>query len=212
MPQELNGHGPTAGESMGGTGANLNERPDNSTPGGGSNGNAGDRDNGNNNSHDAAYERQRTAILNDPAIKDMLADLKKRALLISPSAEVKLTSIDASGLLNIQVSGMRRVHSLSVERAFQSVRPEIKRDSVFEFTTGEDTATTREDTAFYGTVETGYRLGDYQRGPTGNYDGNNSSAEGKGSLATYSEVLNGKIPPGFWLDNNKVMTEITEQY
>lgn len=41
MPQELNGHGPTAGESMGGTGANLNERPDNSTPGGSSHGNAG---------------------------------------------------------------------------------------------------------------------------------------------------------------------------
>lgn len=41
MPQELNGYGSTAGQNMGGTGSNLNERPDNSTPGGGAHGNGG---------------------------------------------------------------------------------------------------------------------------------------------------------------------------
>lgn len=34
MSKELGGYGPTAGTHVGGTGANLNERPDNSKPGG----------------------------------------------------------------------------------------------------------------------------------------------------------------------------------
>jgi hypothetical protein len=41
MSKELGGYGPTAGTHVGGTGANLNERPDNSKPGGGSHGNSG---------------------------------------------------------------------------------------------------------------------------------------------------------------------------
>ncbi|ECG0679917.1 hypothetical protein DLB52_21010 [Salmonella enterica subsp. salamae] len=45
MSKELGGYGPTAGTHVGGTGANLNERPDNSKPGGGSHGNSGGRDN-----------------------------------------------------------------------------------------------------------------------------------------------------------------------
>lgn len=49
MAKELGGYGNTAGQSVGGSGANLNERPDNSTPGGGSKGHAGDRNSGNNN-------------------------------------------------------------------------------------------------------------------------------------------------------------------
>lgn len=52
-----------------------------------------------------------TAVLNDPAIKSMLADLQKRALRISPSAKVELVSVDARGLLSISLSGMRREQS-----------------------------------------------------------------------------------------------------
>lgn len=37
MSTELNGPGPIAGDYMGGSGDNLNESPDSSTPGGGSN-------------------------------------------------------------------------------------------------------------------------------------------------------------------------------
>lgn len=44
MAKDLGGYGDTAGQSVGGTGANLNERPDHSTPGGGFQGHAGDRD------------------------------------------------------------------------------------------------------------------------------------------------------------------------
>lgn len=45
MPKELGGYGPTSGEHAGGSGSNLNERPDNSKPGGGFHGNAGDHSN-----------------------------------------------------------------------------------------------------------------------------------------------------------------------
>lgn len=47
MPKELGGYGPTSGTYAGGSGSNLNERPGNSEPGGGSRGNAGDRDHSN---------------------------------------------------------------------------------------------------------------------------------------------------------------------
>lgn len=53
MPQELNGHGPTAGDYMGGSGDNLNARPDGSTPGG-SNGNGGRDSSSSGNSREAA--------------------------------------------------------------------------------------------------------------------------------------------------------------
>lgn len=45
MANNLGGYGPTNGQSVGGTGGNLNERPDNSTPGG-SRGNAGNSSSG----------------------------------------------------------------------------------------------------------------------------------------------------------------------
>jgi len=45
MSKELGGYGPTSGTYTGGSGGNLNERPDNSEPGGGSRGNAGDHSN-----------------------------------------------------------------------------------------------------------------------------------------------------------------------
>ncbi|HEJ7189489.1 TPA: hypothetical protein SMF79_000102 [Serratia marcescens] len=50
------------------------EKGDTPEPGGGSNGNGG-RDSGNDNSQAGAFQRQMTAVLNDPAIKSMLADL-----------------------------------------------------------------------------------------------------------------------------------------
>lgn len=185
------------------------EKGDTPEPGGGSNGNGG-RDSGNDNSQAGAFQRQMTAVLNDPAIKNMLADLQKRALRISPSAKVELVSVDARGLLSISLSGMRREQSLAVEMAFQSVRPQIERDSIFSFTAG--VGTVNEKTVYSGTVETGYRLGDYERGSSGNNGDANTVAENNITFSAYSSVLQGKIPPGYWLDNNKVMTEVVIEY
>ncbi|WP_370968006.1 hypothetical protein [Enterobacter wuhouensis] len=46
MSETLGGYGPTAGDYQGGTGANLNEHADTSTPGGGGTGNSGNHDTG----------------------------------------------------------------------------------------------------------------------------------------------------------------------
>ncbi|MBI3309851.1 MAG: hypothetical protein HYZ77_00780, partial [Serratia liquefaciens] len=172
MPQELNGHGPTAGESMGGTGANLNERPDNSTPGGGHQGNAGDRDKGNKNSHAAAYQRQINAIRNDPAIKNMLADLIKRTRSINPSAKVSLTKLDESGSLDIMVSGVNREQVESVLHAFQSTKPAIKNAPVTSLSSSVSTGV-------FGTVATGHKISNYQSSLNGNNNGNDTAAENK---------------------------------
>jgi hypothetical protein len=185
------------------------EKGDTPEPGGGSNGNGG-RDSGNDNSQAGAFQRQMTAVLNDPAIKSMLADLQKRALRISPSAKVELVSVDARGLLSISLSGMRREQSLAVEMAFQSVRPRIKGDLISSFTTSEGTV--NENTHYLGKVETGYRLGDYERGPSGNNGDANTVAENNVTFSAYSSVFQGKIPPGYWLNNNKVMTEVVIEY
>lgn len=56
MSKELGGYGPTSGTYTGGSGGNLNERPDNSEPGGGSRGNAGD--------HSNTTNKTETTILN----------------------------------------------------------------------------------------------------------------------------------------------------
>ncbi len=46
----------------------------------------------------------------------------------------------------------------------------------------------------------------------GRYAGKNPAADYTLPLAIFTAVRRGQIPPGFWLDNNKVMTEITQKY
>ncbi|HBK4608677.1 hypothetical protein I5M82_05455 [Serratia marcescens] len=78
MPQELNGHGPTAGDYMGGSGDNLNARPDGSTPGG-SNGNGGRDSSSSGNTQAAAMQRQMNAILSDVNFNNVLKELQKKS-------------------------------------------------------------------------------------------------------------------------------------
>lgn len=79
MPQELNGHGPTAGDYMGGSGDNLNARPDGSTPGG-SNGNGGRDSSSSGNTQAAAMQRQMNAILSDVNFNNVLKELQKKCV------------------------------------------------------------------------------------------------------------------------------------
>ncbi|WP_237730416.1 colicin-like pore-forming protein [Serratia marcescens] len=46
----------------------------------------------------------------------------------------------------------------------------------------------------------------------GRYAGKNPAADYTFPLAVFTAVRRGQIPPGFWLDNNKVMTEVTQKY
>lgn len=46
----------------------------------------------------------------------------------------------------------------------------------------------------------------------GRYAGKNPAADYTFPLAVFTAVRRGQIPPGFWLDNNKIMTEITQKY
>ncbi|MEX7639518.1 klebicin D activity protein, partial [Serratia marcescens] len=199
MPQELNGHGPTAGDYMGGSGDNLNARPDGSTPGG-SNGNGGRDSSISGNSREAAKQRQVNAIKNDPSVKSILGSLLKIRRALAPYASVSLTGLDDSGRLQVQVSDVRAVDEIGVRNALKS-EPQLKNVIGFDFNKSGVTG-------FVGHIDTGHKIGNYQSAPNGNSNGNNSTAEDKVSLATYSEVLNGKLPPGFWLDNNRMMTEI----
>lgn len=104
MSKELGGYGPTAGTHVGGTGANLNERPDNSKPGGGSHGNSGGQSG--NHGNNSAVGRQISAIQNDPKIKQKLTDMMLAAKKINPSAKMTLGSISPSGLMQVSIEGL----------------------------------------------------------------------------------------------------------
>jgi hypothetical protein len=104
MTTELNGPGNIAGESVGGTGANLNERPDNSTPGGGNNGNAGNHDS--NSASSSAADKQIAAVKNDPKVRQKLADLIKSAKAINPNAHLSITKLSQTGEMTVQIDGL----------------------------------------------------------------------------------------------------------
>ncbi|QST30929.1 hypothetical protein JRC42_24080 (plasmid) [Escherichia albertii] len=105
MSKELGGYGPTVGESMGGTGANLNERPDNSTPGGGSHGNSGGQS-GNNASGSYSVDQQISAIQRDPKIKQKLTDMLLAARKMNPAAKMILGSISPAGMMQVTIEGV----------------------------------------------------------------------------------------------------------
>lgn len=75
MATELNGPGHIAGDYKGGSGANLNEQGDSSTPGGSNNGNSGNHDP--NTASSFAAGKQIAAVKSDPKVRQKLSDLIK---------------------------------------------------------------------------------------------------------------------------------------
>lgn len=59
---------------------------------------------------------------------------------------------------------------------------------------------------------TGKNFGNNASVTDGRYSGKNPVAEYSVPLNIYTAVRRGEIPPGFWLDNNNIMTEITQKY
>lgn len=181
------------------------ERGSGPEPGGGSQGNAGHSSNNGSSTKNDFAQRQLNSVRNDPAIRNMLADLLKRTRSISPHARVTLTKLDKDGVLSVMVSGISRDQIAKVEKAFKAVNPAIKSDPLAA-------AYTSTTALIFGSVATGHILDNYHRTPTGNGGGNDTKAENSVKLATYSSVLSGEIPQGFWLDNEKVMTQVMEKY
>lgn len=103
MSTELNGPGPIAGDYMGGSGDNLNESPDSSTPGGGSNGTGGN-DGSNSSAGYSAARRQIDEVVNDPAVKTKLSGLIKGAKAINPNAHLSITELTESGTLKLGIT------------------------------------------------------------------------------------------------------------
>lgn len=177
------------------------ERGEEPKSGGGARGNGGDRDNSGSSSNAGTAQSQLNAVRNDPAIRNMLVDLLRRTRSISPSAKVTLIKLDKQGVLGIMVSGVSREQINSVLSAFGAVTPVIKNDPV-----------TTVDTNVFGAVDTGHKLGDSQNNLGNNHNRSSAVAENKVSLDAYSAVLRGEIPAGFWLDNDRVMTEVVTSY
>ncbi|CAI2535419.1 Colicin-Ia [Serratia ficaria] len=180
------------------------ERGDGTTPGGGSHGTGGRDSSSSGNSKGAAINRQVNAIKSDPKVQSVLKELQKKVLRVAPYAKVYLSGVDDAGRVQVSVDDLKSTDETAVRDAIKSVS-QVKNLLGMGFPN-------QGGFGFAGNIDTGHGIGNYQSVPKGNNAGNNSAAEDKASLAVYSQVLNGKIPPGFWLDNNKVMTEVTVKY
>lgn len=180
------------------------ERGDGTTPGGGSHGTGGRDSSSSGNTKGAAINRQVNAIKSDPKVQAVLKELQKKVLGVAPYAKVYLSGVDDAGRVQVSVDDLKSADETAVRDAIKSVS-QVKNLLGMGFPN-------QGGFGFAGNIDTGHGIGNYRSVPKGNNAGNNSAAEDKASLAVYSQVLNGKIPPGFWLDNNKVMTEVTVKY
>ncbi|CAM7649057.1 MULTISPECIES: S-type pyocin domain-containing protein [Klebsiella] len=188
MTTELNGPGPIAGEYKGGSSDNLNEQSDNSTPGGSNNGNSGNHDP--NTAPLSAADKQIAAVKSDPKVRQRLADLIKGAKAINPNAHLFTSELSQSGMLTIGIDG------LTVDQTFAlGLR-------------GIITITGTDGPHSFGSFDTGHKIGDFDSRPSGNNGSAENLAENKTSLEAYASVMQGEIPTGFWVDNEKIMTEV----
>ncbi|HDX8748117.1 TPA: hypothetical protein RQO70_006125 [Klebsiella michiganensis] len=188
MTTELNGPGPIAGEYKGGSSDNLNEQSDNSTPGGSNNGNSGNHDP--NTAPLSAADKQIAAVKSDPKVRQRLADLIKGAKAINPNAHLFTSELSQSGMLTIGIDG------LTVDQTFAlGLR-------------GIITITGTDGPHSFGSFDTGHKIGDFDSRPSGNNGSAENLAENKTSLEAYASVMQGEIPTGFWVDNEKIMTEL----
>ncbi|TCL47792.1 colicin D [Raoultella planticola] len=197
MTTNLNGPGDIAGEAVGGTGDNLNERPDNSTPGGGANGTGGGNSGGSSTENTAA-QRQIEAVVNDPAVKNKLAEIIKGAKAINPGVHLSIFELTASGTLKIELDGLSADQAAGL--GLKNIITLHGNDGVMY--TG-------------GSIETGHVLGKTPpvSGGTGGSTNNGTIvAENKVSPNVYLSTLQGEIPAGFWLDHDKVMTRVSLPY
>lgn len=135
MANNLGGYGPTNGQNVGGTGGNLNERPDNSTPGG-SRGNAGNSSSGSSGAPGKldAYSGSwagagplKTSIINDAVLEALNNNLPRYTIgaVSTPAYTVMRTAYDA--LPTSQQAAAQTQINQAIQRAKDSTPDKISR-------------------------------------------------------------------------------------
>ena len=158
-------------------------------PGGGKVGNSGNGEYGSSTGNTLA-DQQISDILNDKDVHQKLSNLIAAARGLNPSVTMQGTLLTATGTLTLAFNGLNveQVAQLGLG-AVMGITPEGK------------------PPIGYGDIETGHA----QPKGTPIAGGNNdvgADTIGKSSVGTLVSVIQGTIPPGFWLNNGKVMTQL----
>ena len=138
-------------------------------------------------------------MVNDPAVRTKLSGLIKGAKAIDPNANISVTELTKTGTMKLSISGITMAQGESIGLTGNLV--------TFHGNDGK--------TYTLGSFETGHILGQTPAGSggTGGNDGSGTiEAKNKVSPDIYASVLQGKIPDGFWLSSDKVMTRVRVPY
>jgi hypothetical protein len=157
-------------------------------PGGGMKGNSGD-DEGGATTGNSTVDQQVSDILNDKAFLQKWNNLLSGALNLNPAARVQITGLTETGTLRISLTGLNsdQAKALGLGGLITSV-------SVVSF----------------GDMETGHARPQASTSAGGNNNIGNDAIE-KSSLGVFVSVQQGTIPAGYWLDNDKVMTQLKKK-
>lgn len=99
-----------------GDGTNWSSEKGSVPPGGGSTGNAGNRDGGSNNASGVATAEQKQIdkIKNNPAIRQKLGDMIQAARKINPYAKLTIQSVSTTGVMSISVTELNADQAKSI--------------------------------------------------------------------------------------------------
>ncbi|MEC5509944.1 BREX system ATP-binding domain-containing protein [Klebsiella oxytoca] len=155
----------------------------------GGGGNTGNNDKNNSSSQNMTFaEKQVSGIMNDANILKKIQDLIKKAKLINPNAVLTPEAVFEDGRISISISGMSESEVSKLGVSITAIRAN---GQYFPSAI----------------LQTNYKLPKYA-----NDSSNLDAKKVKDSqLGIYMSILNGKIPAGFWLKNNKVMTKVAKK-
>ncbi|EOL9040741.1 S-type pyocin domain-containing protein [Cronobacter sakazakii] len=170
------------------------ERGHEPEPGGGSKGNAGNNERGGSNNNNSPAQKQISAIQKDPAVRQKIINILLSARRINPLATISIQKITASGAMEVSITGLDANQAKQVGLGGLIMGVDVKGYK-----------------AALGYIDTGHALSSGivrgSKSDTTTADFNNVSSS---LISHYTEVLQGKMPSGYWLSKGKVMTHIIE--
>ncbi|TDT56916.1 colicin pore forming domain-containing protein [Enterobacter sp. AG5470] len=178
----------------GGVGDGTNwssERGSEPSPGGGSNGHGGDRDNGGSVNATPA-QKQLAAIQNDQALRQKLANLILAAHTINPLTKLKIEQVKPNGMLSISAEGLTADQATDI--GLSGLVMGLRGNGV---------------TIAIGDFNSGHPLEGKQ--PNNGKGGLNADTIAASSVGQFVTVLQGVLPSGYWLSNGKVMTKVRRE-
>ncbi|EOL9073400.1 S-type pyocin domain-containing protein [Cronobacter turicensis] len=170
------------------------ERGHEPEPGGGSKGNSGNNERGGSNNNNSPSQKQISAIQKDPAVRQKIINILLSARRINPLATISIQKITASGAMEVSITGLDANQAKQVGLGGLIMGVDVKGYK-----------------AALGYIDTGHALSSGivrgSKSDTTTADFNNVSSS---LISHYTEVLQGKMPSGYWLNKGKVMTHIIE--